>query len=211
MLRKARAAVLLCLLAAPAAAQDLFARLDENRDGYLTGRELRIAVATEAWIAEDRDRDGRVSRDEFSPPGDGLPSGVRATQLLGMPVHDRVGEHLGEVRDLLIDGRGRVLALSSERARVPWHALRIEPLYVRAASFSEPADGWKLWRASELLGARVQVGLPAREAVIDDFVILDSGDIASVVLREGQRSSFYPWSRVWKGTKETLHAGDMPP
>jgi hypothetical protein len=51
----------------PSASQALFARLDKNKDGFLTGSELTSEEALTAnWIGVDRDTDGRISRSEFS-------------------------------------------------------------------------------------------------------------------------------------------------
>lgn len=48
----------------------LFERLDRNRDGYLSAEELATdAARSRNWIAVDRDRDGRISRSEFSLVG----------------------------------------------------------------------------------------------------------------------------------------------
>jgi Ca2+-binding EF-hand superfamily protein len=45
----------------------LFDRLDKNKDGYLSKEELAAPEAMNVnWIAIDRDRDGRISRSEFS-------------------------------------------------------------------------------------------------------------------------------------------------
>jgi len=45
----------------------LFERLDKNKDGYLSKDELAAQEAKNGnWIAVDRDRDGRISRAEFS-------------------------------------------------------------------------------------------------------------------------------------------------
>ena len=45
----------------------LFDRLDKNKDGYLSKEELAAPEARNVnWIALDRDRDGRISRSEFS-------------------------------------------------------------------------------------------------------------------------------------------------
>ena len=51
----------------PAEAQRLFRELDRNGDGYLTGDELwsRRGEAVN-WAASDRNRDGRISPDEFT-------------------------------------------------------------------------------------------------------------------------------------------------
>lgn len=47
--------------------EDLFDRLDANRDGYLSPAELEREAAAQAnWIAADRNNDGRISRDEFT-------------------------------------------------------------------------------------------------------------------------------------------------
>jgi hypothetical protein len=52
---------------ATAPSQSLFERLDRNKDGYLTRDELSGDEANSRnWIAVDRDRDGRISRSEFS-------------------------------------------------------------------------------------------------------------------------------------------------
>jgi hypothetical protein len=41
--------------------------LDKNHDGYLSAEELSAAEAKSTnWIAIDRNRDGRISRDEFN-------------------------------------------------------------------------------------------------------------------------------------------------
>jgi hypothetical protein len=47
----------------PADSAQLFARLDRNRDGYLSAAELEDRQGD--WIALDRDGDGRISRSEF--------------------------------------------------------------------------------------------------------------------------------------------------
>jgi len=45
----------------------LFDRLDRNKDGYLSPDELAAPEARNGnWIAIDRDRDGRISREEFN-------------------------------------------------------------------------------------------------------------------------------------------------
>lgn len=50
----------------PAAARDLFRQLDRNGDGYLSGDELWSSQGQQAdWAAIDRNRDGRISPEEF--------------------------------------------------------------------------------------------------------------------------------------------------
>ena len=72
----ARRVLAIALLAAAGAAQgqarqaDLFAQLDVDDDGNLSASELRGGGAPRAsWLAHDRDRDGRISRAEFTPLG----------------------------------------------------------------------------------------------------------------------------------------------
>jgi hypothetical protein len=51
----------------PAAARRLFRELDTNADGYLTGDELWSERGrADNWAAVDRNRDGRISPDEFT-------------------------------------------------------------------------------------------------------------------------------------------------
>ena len=51
----------------PAAAHDLFRRLDRTGDGSLTADELWTLPGQEAnWAAIDRNRDGRISPEEFT-------------------------------------------------------------------------------------------------------------------------------------------------
>lgn len=46
--------------------EQLFDRLDRDKDGYLSPQELASDAAKAGnWIAIDRDRDGRISRSEF--------------------------------------------------------------------------------------------------------------------------------------------------
>jgi len=50
----------------PTAARDLFRQLDRNGDGYLTADELWSLRGQDTnWAAIDRNRDGRISPEEF--------------------------------------------------------------------------------------------------------------------------------------------------
>lgn len=50
-----------------AAARRLFRKLDRNGDGYLSGQELWSEPGRQDnWAAVDRNRDGRISPDEFT-------------------------------------------------------------------------------------------------------------------------------------------------
>ena len=51
----------------PAQARAVFRQLDRNGDGYLSGEELWSERGREAnWAAVDRDRDGRITPEEFT-------------------------------------------------------------------------------------------------------------------------------------------------
>ena len=51
----------------PAEARRLFRELDRNGDGYLSGDELWSERGQEAnWAAVDRNRDGRITPEEFT-------------------------------------------------------------------------------------------------------------------------------------------------
>ena len=51
----------------PSAARDLFRQLDRNGDGYLTADELwSLRGQDNNWAAIDRNRDGRISPEEFT-------------------------------------------------------------------------------------------------------------------------------------------------
>lgn len=54
----------------PEAAARLFSRFDTNRDGRLSSAELDAARANQGnWIAIDRNRDGSITREEFTALG----------------------------------------------------------------------------------------------------------------------------------------------
>jgi hypothetical protein len=51
----------------PEAARRLFGELDRNGDGYLSDEELWSGRGRgENWAASDRNRDGRISPEEFT-------------------------------------------------------------------------------------------------------------------------------------------------
>ena len=51
----------------PQAARTLFRQLDRNGDGYLSQQELwQPREREDNWAAVDRNRDGRISADEFT-------------------------------------------------------------------------------------------------------------------------------------------------
>jgi hypothetical protein len=54
----------------PEAAARLFSRFDTNRDGRLSSAELDAARANQGnWLAIDRNRDGSITREEFTALG----------------------------------------------------------------------------------------------------------------------------------------------
>lgn len=57
-------------VADPAQAARLFSRFDTNRDGRLSSAELAAARADQGnWLAIDRNRDGSITREEFTAIG----------------------------------------------------------------------------------------------------------------------------------------------
>jgi len=47
------------------AAEIVFDKLDRDRDGTLTGRELRGSLSAREFTAADTDKDGTISKDEY--------------------------------------------------------------------------------------------------------------------------------------------------
>lgn len=214
-----KALLLAGVLALPAAAQetphaDLFTRLDRDGDGYLSESELRSERAgRSSWIATDRNRDGRITRDEFTAvseaaPEEGGPGAYSARRLIGTPARDSSGAPVGTVRDILLDPQGRVVGLALDGGRrIGWHWTRVGPGggYVSVPDASESAAAGATrpiaprneWRASELLGDAVQLEPGRRYGSVDDLIIAPAGDVSVIVVdaeQDGRRGRYaYPW------------------
>ena len=189
------AAVLVVLPCGAALAQDLFASLDANADGFLDGRELHAGLQAGGWVVRDVDRDGRIARLEFAPYGDEPPVHHRASRLVGMPVRDATGSMLGVVDRLLVD-RGRVVAVEVQRRAVPWSATSIGTHEIVADGHGAAPRIRDDASARTVIGVRARAGLPVTEGRVQDLVVLASGEVVAVVLLTPSGTVHYPWWRV---------------
>lgn len=191
------------------AALALFAQLDINGDGFLDQAELRSEQAARAsWVAVDRDRDGRIARDEFEPvrqiaepatrdPIDVLSAsdaelrgGYSARRLVGAEVLESDGTPVGTVRDLLVNAGGAVTGLvvqasgpGVERAfRLPWSQASVSA----DANRIVVAEGGASAGASKSLPPLPLAGEWRATQFFDDVVQLEPGrryaDVEDLIL-----------------------------
>lgn len=139
-----------------------------------------------------------------------LYKGWLAGELIGQDVYGRNGEQLGEVREILVGGDGKVVAIVVEGGgfleigdaafRVPWNMVRrksgggvVIDLTQKAAEKSGLFDGSeeiirgrREFRISEILGDWTRIGnetdpCQARRGYVKDVVIDRDGRIAAIL------------------------------
>ena len=151
----------------PAKKADWFQRLDTNRDGRVSGEELRLSIGRR-FTGLDTNRDGKISRDEFR-------------------VLDKVQGQPGPTFDQMDIDRSNGLGLSEFSAPVLWRFGRLDS---DGDGFLSPVE---TDRYLNIPTARALPPLSGRCFNIDGRVVIAAPERAESLEREGRPSTDCMW------------------
>ena len=151
----------------PAKKADWFQRLDTNRDGRVSGEELRLSIGRR-FTGLDTNRDGKISRDEFR-------------------VRDKVQGQPGPTFDHMDTDRSNSLDLSEFSAPVLWRFGRLDS---DGDGFLSPVE---TDRYLNIPTARALPPLSGRYFNIDGRIVIAAPERAEALEREGRPSVDCMW------------------